>query len=86
MGITIELAANVGGVEMEPAYQKGSSIGIYSHDEYLLSTYNVPGTVPGAGNTVVHGTVSSPGDILRSRVGRTGSGRKIYIKEEYNVR
>lgn len=68
----------LGGVEMEPAYQKGSSIGIYSHDEYLSSTYNVPGTVPGAGNTVVHGTVSSAGDIyVPGLEGQAVEGRSI---------
>ena len=31
---------------------------IYSFDEYLLSTYNVTGTVEGAGDAVVHRTDS----------------------------
>lgn len=63
---------------MDPAYRKGSGIGIYSLDEYLLSTYHVPGTVPDAGNRVVCETVSSLGGTFYPRVGGTGvEGRSI---------
>lgn len=70
---------------MDPAYRKGSGIGIYSLDEYLLSTYHVPGTVPDAGNSGVRDSVLTWGHLL-PQGWRDRRGRKIYIKEEYNVR